>query len=53
MLVYGYLAVGGVFLPDYDSAFHPRLAFLWIPWYVGMFIPVLSFGFPDGFKNLG
>ena len=53
MLVYGSLVVGGIFLSGYDNGFQPSLAFFKIPWYVGIFISVLSFGFPDGFRNLG
>jgi len=45
MLVYGSLVVYGMVLSGYESGFHPSLAFFWMPWYVGMFISVLSFGF--------
>ena len=48
---YGSLVVGGMVLSGYDSGFQPSLAFFWMPWYVGMFILVLSFGFSDGFQN--
>lgn len=51
MLVYGSLLVGGMVLPGYDSSFQPSLTFFQMPWYVGMFISVLNFGFPDGFRN--
>jgi len=53
MLVYGSLDVGGMVLSCYDNGFHPNLSFFQMPWYVGMFISVLSFGFPDGFRNPG
>jgi len=53
MLVYGSLVVRGMVLMGYDSGFEPILAFLWMPWYFGMFISVLSFGSQDGFWNLG
>ena len=53
MLVYGSLAIGGMVLPSYDSGFHPNLPFFPMPWYVRMFIFVLSFYFPDGFQNSG
>jgi len=49
MFVYGSLVVIGMVFPSYDSSFQPSLAFFHIPWYVGMFILVLSFGFPNGF----
>jgi len=52
MLVYYCLAVGGMVFPGYDNGFHPSLAFFQMPWYVGMFILVLSFGLLDGFCNL-
>ena len=53
MLVYGSLVVAGMALSGYDSGFQPSLAFFWMPWYVGMFISILRFSFPDGFQNPG
>ena len=53
MFVYGSLVVSGMVLPSYDNGFQPRLAILGMPWYVGIFILVLSFGLSDGFQNLG
>jgi len=53
MLVYGSLVVGGMVFPGYDSGFQPSLTSSWMPWYVGMFILVLSFGLLDGFRNIG